>query len=137
MPSNPKHAKMEQVNRIFETDVIRNRDFSALGRVYTAEARVLPPGADMLTGIDHIRNFWEQAVATLNIEAVKLSTLDMQVSGDTAVEIGRAELHNNQPTSPTTMKYVVVWKREGDNWKWDVDIWNADSEAHQTEPQTK
>ena len=131
MASDPNHAEMEQVNRIFETDVIGNRDFGALERVYTRQARVLPPGADMLTGIDHIRSFWEQSVSTLNIESMTLSTLDLQVSGDTAVEIGRAEMHNNQPTSPTTMKYVVIWKREGDNWRWDVDIWNADSEAHQ------
>jgi ketosteroid isomerase-like protein len=131
MASDPNHAEMEQVNRIFETDVIQNRDFSALGRVYTAQARILPPGADMLTGIDHIRNFWEQSVSTLNIKSLKLSTLDMQVSGDTAVEVGRAELHTDQPTSPTTVKYVVVWKRDGDGWKWDVDIWNADSGTHQ------
>ena len=131
MASNPNHAEMEQVNRIFETDVIRNRDFSALERVYTAQARILPPGADMLTGIDHIRSFWEQSVSTLNIESLNLSTLDVQVSGDTAVEVGRAELHTNQPTSPTTVKYVVIWKHDADGWKWDIDIWNADSEAHQ------
>ena len=131
MASDPNRAEMEQVNRIFETDVIGKRDFSALGRVYTSQARILPPGADMLTGLDHIRAFWEQAVTALNIESLKLSMLDVQVTGDTAVEIGRAELHNNQPTSPTTMKYVVVWKRDGSGWKWDVDIWNADSEAQQ------
>ena len=131
MASDPNHAEMEQVNRIFETEVVRNRDFSALGRVYTAQARILPPGAEMLTGLDQIRNFWEQAVSTLNIDSLTLSTLDMQVMGDTAVEVGRAEMHTNQPTSPTTVKYVVVWKREGDSWKWDIDIWNADAEAHQ------
>jgi len=131
MASDPNRAEMEQVNRIFETDVIGKRDFNALGRVYTTQARILPPGADMLTGLDHIRAFWEQAVSTLNIESLKLSMLDVQVTGDTAVEIGRAEMHNNQPTSPTTMKYVVVWKRDGSGWKWDIDIWNAGSEAQQ------
>jgi ketosteroid isomerase-like protein len=122
---------MEQVNRIFETDVVGKRDFSALQRVYTAQARILPPGADMLTGLDHIRAFWEQAISALNVESLKLSILDLQVLGDTAVEIGRAEMHNSQPTSPTTMKYVVVWKRDSGGWKWDIDIWNAGSEGHQ------
>ena len=131
MASDPNHAEMEQVNRIFETDVVRNRDFGALGRVYTAQARILPPGAEMLTGLDQIRHFWEQAISTLNIDSLTLSTLDMQVAGDTAVEVGRAEMHTNQPTSPTTVKYVVVWKRDGGSWKWDIDIWNADAEAHQ------
>lgn len=131
MVSNPQRADMEQVNRIFEGEVIGQRDFNALGRVYTAEARILPPGAAMLTGLDHIRNFWEQAVSSLNIDSMTLSTLDLQVSGDTAFEVGRAEMHTNQPTSPTVMKYVVIWKRDGDGWKWDIDIWNADAEAQQ------
>ena len=82
MASDPNHSEMEQVNRIFETDVVRNRNFNAIERVYTAQARILPPGGEMLTGLDHIRNFWEQAVSTLNIESLTLSTLDMQVSGD-------------------------------------------------------
>lgn len=135
MASDPNHAEMQQVNQIFEKEVIGNRDFSALGRVYTAGARILPPGAAMLTGLDHIRNFWEQAVSSLNIESLTLSTLDMQVSGEIATEVGRAEMHTNQPTSPTVVKYVVVWKRDGGSWKWDVDMWNADAETQQTGPQ--
>ena len=132
MASDPKHAELEQVNRTFE-EIIGNRDFGAIERVYTAGARILPPGAEMLTGLDHIRHFWEQAVSSLSIQSLTLSTLDMKISGDTATEIGRAEMHTNQPTSPTVMKYVVIWKRDGGAWKWDVDIWNADAEARQNE----
>lgn len=131
MASDPQRADMEQVNQIFEREVIGKRDFSAIERVYTTGARILPPGAAMLTGLDHIRHFWEQAVSSLNIESLTLSTLDLQVSGDTAVEVGRAEMHTNQPTSPTVVKYVVVWKRDGGSWKWDIDVWNADAEAQQ------
>lgn len=131
MATDQNHAEFQQVNRIFETDVISKRDFSAISRVYTAQAKLLPPGAEMLTGMDHIRNFWEQAVSSLNVQSLNLSTLDLQISGDIAVEVGRAEMHMNQPTSPTTVKYVVIWKRDNEGWKWDVDIWNADAEAHQ------
>ncbi len=131
MAADPNHAEMEKVNRLFETSVIAGRDFGAVAQVYTANARILPPGADMLTGLDHIRAFWEQAVSGLSIQSLNLSTLDVRVSGDTAIEVGRAEMHTNQPTSPTALKYVVFWKREDDGWKWDVDIWNADSEARQ------
>ncbi len=130
MANDPNHPELQEVNRMFE-DVISKRDFSAVERVYTSDARLLPPGAEMLTGIDHIRAFWEQTVATLNIQSLKLSTLDLQVSGETAFEIGRAEMHTDQPTSPTTVKYVVVWKQDNGSWKWAVDIWNADAEAHQ------
>ena len=29
--------------------------------------------------------------------------------------------------APVALKYVVLWKREAGGWRWDVDIWNADS----------
>ncbi len=25
-----------------------------------------------------------------------------------------------------TVKFVVVWKRQGDEWRWHLDIWNSD-----------
>lgn len=131
MATDPNQPEFQQVNRMFETSVIKERNFNAIEHIYTADACILPPGAEMLTGLDHIRNFWEQAVSTLNIQALTLSTLDLQIQGETAVEIGRAEMHTNQPTSPTTVKYVVVWKHDNGSWKWAVDIWNADAEARQ------
>jgi hypothetical protein len=29
--------------------------------------------------------------------------------------------------SSLDVKYVVVWKREDDLWKWHIDIWNPNS----------
>jgi ketosteroid isomerase-like protein len=115
------------VNRTFETEVIANGNFSALNRVYTQSARILPPGAEMITGLEHIQAFWQQAISTMGVQSIKLSTVDLDIVGDTAVEIGRAELGTAHPASPTVVKYVVIWKQEEGGWKWHIDIWNAAS----------
>ena len=129
--SSGMNEEFQRVNTIFETEVIEGRNFEACGQVYTQDARILPPGAEMLTGLDHISNFWQQAVTTMNVKSLKLSTIDLQVSGESAFEVGTAEMVTDRPTSPNTVKYVVIWKKEGDSWKWQTDIWNAAAESQQ------
>ena len=131
MASQQPAEEFARINQIFENEVIGGKNFAAVSQVYTADARILPPGADMLTGLDHIGSFWEQTVSALGVQSLKLSTVDLQVSGDTAVEVGTAELITNQPTSPNMLKYVVIWKKDEQGWKWQIDIWNAAAESQQ------
>jgi ketosteroid isomerase-like protein len=118
-------AEMEKTNRIFESEVVGKGDFTALKNVYTKDARILPPGAEMVTGREQIQAFWQQAAAAMGVESVKLQTVDAEILGDTAIEIGRAELGTTHQSNPAVVKYVVIWKREDNAWKWHVDIWNA------------
>jgi ketosteroid isomerase-like protein len=130
--ANDSQQDFQQVNTLFQNEVIAGRTFDAIRDVYTEDARILPPGADMLTGLDHIRNFWEQAVQAMNVKSLKLTTVDLQVNGDSAVEIGTGEMETDLPTSPTAVKYVVIWRKEAAGWRWQTDIWNAAAESHQT-----
>jgi len=111
-------------NRIFEEQVVGQGDFAALARVYTSDATILPPGAPMITGLEAIQEFWKQAAAALGVQSVALESLSVEVSGDTAYEIGRAEIARSE-ADPMIAKYVVVWKQQAGVWRWHVDIWNA------------
>jgi len=120
--------EIQATNRIFEQEVGAKRNVEALDRVYTANARILPPGAEMVTGRENIKAFWGAAIESLNVESVKLETVDFQLLGDTGIEVGRATLRFRTPGTPqAAMKYIVVWKREDGVWKWDLDIWNPNS----------
>lgn len=125
MSAQPGLNDLAATNRIFENDVIDKGDFGALERVYTKNARALPPGAETVCGRDNIQAFWKQAVAGMGITAVKLSTVDVQTFGDTLIEEGRAELSVAGAEVNVNVKYIVVWKQEDGAWKWHVDIWNA------------
>jgi len=119
---------IQPTNRLFEQEVAAKRNIDALDRVYTTDARILPPGAEMVSGRDNIKAFWRGAIDSLNVATVKLETVDFQVAGDTGIEIGRATLFFKAPGSVSAvMKYVVVWKQEAGVWKWHIDIWNPNS----------
>ncbi|HLH03922.1 MAG TPA: nuclear transport factor 2 family protein [Bryobacteraceae bacterium] len=117
---------MRETNETFVTRAVEQRQFDALDQVYTAEARVLPPGAAMRTGREQAKAFWREAVAGLNVKSARLKTIEAEACGDNVVEIGSADL-SLANGSTVTVKYVVVWKQEEGVWKWAVDIWNANS----------
>jgi ketosteroid isomerase-like protein len=118
---------IRETNRVFEEEVVGRRNFGALERVYTRDARILPPNAPAVTGRAAITEFWRGAVTSLNVQSLRLRTTSLDVFGDRAQEVGRAELSMEGGGAPTTLKYVVLWKREDGDWRLDVDIWNADS----------
>lgn len=123
-PSTFRNA-LRETNSIFETEVVVNRNVAALDRVYTSKARILPPGSEMISGLENIKKFWQGAMDTLGVKAATLETVEIDDLGDTAVEIGRAQLQfADSSLPPMSVKYVVVWKRENGAWKWHVDIWN-------------
>jgi ketosteroid isomerase-like protein len=116
---------IQAANRIFEQEVVAKRNIEALDSVYTRNARILPPGGEMVSGRDNIKNFWKGAIAGLDVTSVTLATVDFEAAGDTGFEIGRATLNFAAPgAAPLQAKYVVVWKKEDGMWKWHVDIWN-------------
>ncbi|HYZ33922.1 MAG TPA: DUF4440 domain-containing protein [Crenalkalicoccus sp.] len=112
-------------NRLFEEAVIGRGDWAALERVYTADARILPPGAPMIEGRAAVTEFWRQAVAAMGLTGVGLHTVELRPEGDAAWEIGRAELTLRDAPAPVEVKYVVIWRREAAGWRWQVDIWNT------------
>jgi ketosteroid isomerase-like protein len=85
-------AGMRKTNDLFCSTVIRLRDMEALDHIYTANARILPPGAEMIHGVAAIKRFWQQAVTGLDVKSASLSTVSALAAGDTVVEIGKAEL---------------------------------------------
>ncbi|HWC97594.1 MAG TPA: nuclear transport factor 2 family protein [Candidatus Sulfopaludibacter sp.] len=117
---------IQAANRTFEQHVVAQRNIDALDNVYTKDARILPPGGEMVSGRENIKAFWKGAIEGLNVSAVTLSTVDFEAAGDTGYEIGRAVL-SFAGGGEMVAKYVVIWKQEDGMWKWHVDIWNPNA----------
>jgi ketosteroid isomerase-like protein len=115
---------MSETNRRFSDAIARGDGATAAKEAYTRNARVLPPGGEMVTGRDAIGQFWSGAIQALGISKAELSTVDVQPLGDGAYEIGRATLTLGGGQE-VVAKYVVVWQREDGDWRWHVDIWNS------------
>ena len=123
-------AAMAATNDLFNTQVFGKRNFEALDNVYTANARILPPGAPMISGRKAIKEFWSSLIQSANAKSAALATVDVTLAGDGVIEVGRATL-TIQPeggaAAEIEAKYVVYWRQEDGLWKWHIDIWNQNS----------
>jgi uncharacterized protein (TIGR02246 family) len=116
-------------NRAFE-EAVRKGDADRLASLYTPDAIALPPGAPMAKGRDAIKALWSGAIRDMALRDVQLQTLDLEVGGDAACEVGEAILTLEPPSSgPTrvTVKYVVAWKKAAGRWLLHRDVWNANA----------
>jgi ketosteroid isomerase-like protein len=121
---------MASTNDLFTSEVFGKRNFDALDDIYTAEARILPPGAPMISGREAIKEFWSNLIQSVNARSGALASIDVMSAGDGVVELGRATLKvgpEGQAATEMEVKYVVYWRQEDGRWKWHVDIWNQNS----------
>jgi uncharacterized protein (TIGR02246 family) len=132
MPATLDQIKrsMQSTNDLFNSEVFGKRNFAALDDIYTRDARILPPGAPMISGREAIKKFWSDMVQSANATSAVLASVDVMPAGDGAVEIGKAALTVEPPgqtAAQMEVKYVVYWQQEDGRWKWHVDIWNSNS----------
>jgi uncharacterized protein (TIGR02246 family) len=120
-------TEIAATNRAFE-EAVRKGDVDRLAYLYTTDAMALPPDGPIVKGRDAIKELWAGVLRDMALRDVQLQTLDLEVSGDTACEVGEARLTLEPPSSaPTTVtvKYVVAWKKAAGRWLLHRDIWNA------------
>jgi uncharacterized protein (TIGR02246 family) len=120
-------TEIAAVNRAFE-EAVRKGDADRLAQLYTQDAIALPPDGPFVKGRDAIRDLWGSVIRDLALRDVALQTVDLEVSGDTACEVGEGRLTLAPPSSApatVTVKYVVAWKKAGGRWQLHRDIWNA------------
>jgi ketosteroid isomerase-like protein len=122
--------RMAETNALFNSEVFGRRNFDALDQIYTVDARILPPGAPMISGRPAVKKFWTDLVEGAHAVAAELTSLDAMQAGNGVVEIGRAVLTVAPPgesRAKMEVKYVVYWREEDGRWKWHVDIWNPNA----------
>src|SRR6266852_4089651 len=104
-------------------------DTAAVAALYTNDAVVLPPNAEMVRGRQGVKEFFDALIQQTGVPQLTLDTTQVDEVGDTACEVGaytmKLQPPGGQPVSDSG-KYVVVWKRQSDDsWKLSIDIWNT------------
>jgi uncharacterized protein (TIGR02246 family) len=117
---------IESANQTFMA-AFKRADAAAIAACYTRDAQLLPANSDVVQGLEAIREFWQGALE-LGMTEVRLETRELDVYGDTAVEVGRYELHAGG-TVADRGKYIVVWKNAEGGWKLHRDIWTTSQPA--------
>ena len=100
-------------------------DAAGVAALYTEEAVILPPGAEMMKGRSAIQSFWKSAAE--GVSDLKLVATDVKPLGtDAARGIGSFTLKTKgQQAQEVVGKYVVIWQKVGNEWKLATDIWNT------------
>ncbi len=102
-------------------------DAAALAALYTENARMLPPGAEMLQGRPAIQKFVETA-KSMGLTSIVLTTLEVTRTGpSTAMEIGKLTFEAPDAQKKLVRqegKYVVNWRLVKGKWLLSTDIWN-------------
>jgi len=117
-------ATIEKLNDVWSA-AFNKGEAAAVAVLYTEDAYVLPPGAEMVKGRAAIEAFWRQAAQQMT--DAKLTTVDVLPLGpEAAREVGTVTLKTKtQPPQEVVGKYVVVWRKVGGDWKLATDIGNT------------
>ena len=106
-------------------------DAAAVAQFYATDAKLLPPNDKIVEGRANIEKFWAGAIGA-GLKLTSLSYTTLTPAGNLLIETGKYS--GTMPgaggaTITDEGKYVVVWRREGRNWKMIRDIFNSDKPA--------
>jgi ketosteroid isomerase-like protein len=93
---------------------------------YEPGARLLPPGAGVITGEADVQAFFRKRFSA-GSDGGELEVVRRDDYGDVAVEEGRYGRRAGDELLDSG-KYLAVFRRQADGtWRWATDMWNSDS----------
>lgn len=124
MVQTAARSGIEATNARF-MEAISNGDIATLAGLYTEDAVLCAPNMPMQRGRAAIQATFDGMVQAMGAPKLQLDTMQVEERGDAAWEIGSYTMTAGGQTDKG--KYLVVWKRDGSDWKLAADIWNTDS----------
>jgi ketosteroid isomerase-like protein len=103
-----------------------NADYDKLTKFYCSDGKIFPAGADIIIGHEDIKIRWilpkGESIHSHNVTPSEIKIIDNYAydfgyyKGASTSKKGKANTFNG--------KYVIVWRKEGSDWKIYLDIWN-------------
>ncbi|MCA0154388.1 YybH family protein [Winogradskyella vincentii] len=103
-----------------------NDDIASLVDMYTDDGKIMPNNRKILAGKSALSSYWNlpEGVKILNH---KVTPTEINIQNDIAYDFGYYEgttLTKEQQEVSWKGKYVIIWKKIGNDWKIYLDIWN-------------
>lgn len=112
--------------------LVKAKDAAGISELYTEDGSVMPPNAPIATGRAAVQEAWASMMQTPGFDLTFVpEQIIVSSSGDLALDRGTYKLAvaPNGAAQTDTGKYVVVWRKVGDDWKAAADIFNSDLPA--------
>jgi ketosteroid isomerase-like protein len=101
-------------------------DAAGVASFYTADAVLLPPHQEPVSGRAAVEEFFARTNAE-GAPAVELATIETFVFGDHAWRQGMFRIDGPGAGQPASGKFVELWKKVDGSWLIHRDIWNANA----------
>jgi uncharacterized protein (TIGR02246 family) len=98
-------------------------DAAAVAALYTKDAKLMPPGAEPVTGTSGIKSAFDADIK--QGAKMMLTTEDVTGSGNTVLETGKWVATSADGKHLDHGQYATFYKKEGGSWKIYRDIWNS------------
>ncbi len=118
------YTTIQSMDGHFSSALMRG-DAASIAEVYSDTGMLLPTGSDIIQGKADIKAFWQTAI-DMGIRKLKLDILEIEVHGDTAIEMSKYTLTNEDEEVIERGKGIVIWKYNNNSWMMHRDIWNSD-----------
>jgi ketosteroid isomerase-like protein len=123
------HSDKEEIQdaaRQFSAAYMRG-DADAMTALYTRDAVIFPERSHAISGHDALKRYWTVKPGQKITRHLLIPT-QVTVDGKHAYDHGIFEIageRNGKSWGPLRGKYLVVWRREPDGWKMQLDMWNS------------
>ncbi|HDR9510228.1 DUF4440 domain-containing protein [Burkholderia cepacia] len=105
-------------------DAFARGDYDAIGRLYTKDGALLPPGGDRVTGGSAIAAHFANGYAGAKPDTVSFSNYEFYGNDRTVTEVSDAEIRDPAGNLKYRGKQILLFLKEGGAWKLHRDIWN-------------
>ena len=129
-PGADEQAIRGQIDRWLQ--LVKAKDAPAIAALYTEDGAVMPPNAPIGKGRAGIEQTWSSMMQTPGFDLTFVpEQIIVSSSGDMALDRGtyRFAAAPDGKAINDTGKYVVVWRKVGNEWKAASDIFNSDLPA--------
>ncbi len=119
-------AAITEAARQFSAAYMRG-DVNAITALYTPDAVIFPERSYAISGQDALKRYWKHEPGR-KVTRHRLIPTQVTVDGKHAYDHGIYEIageRNGKAWGPVRGKYLVVWRREPDGWKMQLDMWNS------------
>ena len=101
-------------------------DAAAVTKLYTSDAKLLPPADKIVSGDTEIQAFFKSLIDA-GITDHKIETLQVEEAGDKAVVAGKWQAMGKDAQGKAAIfkgNVMKVLERQGDTWKTSLHTWN-------------
>lgn len=112
------------------SDAYMRGDAAAMTALYTPDAAIFPERSEAITGRDAIRRYWTLGQGR-RVTRHQLTPTRIVIDGKHAYDYGTYEIageRDGKAWGPFRGKYLVVWRREPQGWRMQLDMWNSGPE---------